>query len=40
MGDTYILDLLYGKVGICRHANLFWLYVDNDEYGVGGIALK
>ena len=28
--QTYILDLLYSKVGVCWHAHLLRLYVDND----------
>lgn len=39
-GRTYILDLVHGEVGIGRHAGLLWLYVDDDQQGVGGVALE
>lgn len=30
-GVTHVLDLFHGKVSVCRHANLLWLHVDDDE---------
>lgn len=27
---AYIFDFFHRKVGICGHADFFWLYIDND----------
>jgi hypothetical protein len=40
LGRAYIFNLLNRKVGICRHAHLLRLHIDNDEQGVGCVSLE
>lgn len=38
--DTYIFDFLNGKVSVCRHTDLFWLYIYDDKKRVRGVSFE
>jgi hypothetical protein len=38
--QTYVLDLVNGKVSIGWYANILGLNVDDDKKGVGCVALE